>query len=139
MTSSEVTHDGLVAKIVDSQTVVLNIGTRNGVSTDDRFVVFSLGEEVFDPKTGQSLGTLENVKGKGKVAHVQDHLCTIETYEIETTLSSEEVRKSFSGLAAPWGGPWAKRNIYRQFVDVERGDYARKINAVSSFIRRLGK
>ena len=123
MADNEVKHDGLVAKVIDSQTVVLNIGASNGVSTGDEFVVFSLGEEVLDPKTGQNLGILENVKGKGKAVHVQDHLCTIEAYEIETTTPSA-------------GMSWVKGNRYRPFIDVQHGDYARKINLLSSLFRR---
>ena len=41
-----VKHDALVAEIINMRKVVLNKGARDGISTGDRFIVFSLGEEV---------------------------------------------------------------------------------------------
>lgn len=112
-----VKHDGLVAEIISNRRVVLNKGSRDGISEGDEFVVFSLGEEISDPETRESLGVLEKIKGKGEVIHVQDHMCTIETYE------SEIVPARTSTLP----GWERKEKIYRKFVDVRLGDYARKI------------
>ena len=124
MADSKMKYDGRVAKIVDNQTIVLNIGRRNGVVMSDKFVVFSLGEEVLDPETGESLGTLEDIKGKGHVVHLQDHLCTIETYELDMPQTTSHPSKGPRGR---------KGDLYRDFADVQRGDYARKIGLLSQF------
>ena len=123
-----VKHDGLVAKICNERKVVLNKGSNDGISSGDKFVVFNLGEEVHDPKTGESLGILEEIKGKGEVIHAQDHMCTIETYEFEM-----EPMPSSIPLTR-WNPPpiffqGEKRKVYREFVDVQCGDYARKIGS----------
>ena len=123
MADSTVQHDGLVAKVIDRQTVVLNKGAQDGISEGNKFVVFSLGEEVHDPKTGESLGILEEVKGKGKVVHVQDRVCTIETYEFD--MIPARVPSLLDKFTEVHGE--RKERIYRQFVDVNCGDYARKI------------
>ena len=125
MSDDAVKHDGLVVKIIDERTVVLNQGTRDDVSNGDRFLVFSLGEEIHDPKTDESLGILENIKGKGKVIHVQDRICTIETYEFDMEPVSVNQMSSLFGFAPTY--VQETRKVYRTFVYVTIGDYARKI------------
>ena len=66
-----------VASILDDFTVVLNCGAEDGVEKNQKFTVFSLGNEIFDPDTKESLGFIEIVKGTGVVTHVQPHMCTI--------------------------------------------------------------
>ena len=126
MSDDTVKYDGLVAKIIDERRVVLNKGSRDHISNGDRFIVFNLGGEIHDPETGESLGILEEIKGKGEVIHVQDHMCTIQTYESDivpvpqlTTGASISMPPIFQGER--------KERVYRTFVDVGRGDYARKI------------
>ena len=115
----KVKHDGLVAEILSERRVVLNKGEEDGISDGDEFVVFTLGEEIHDPKTGESLGILENIKGKGEVIHVQDHMCTIETYEYDMVPGSN-----------PLVPPLYRNEIkvYREFVNVQCGDYVRKLD-----------
>ena len=126
MTDNAVQHDGLVAKVIDSQTVVLNKGAQDGISEGNKFVVFSLGEQVHDPRTGESLGLLEEVKGKGKVVHVQDRVCTIETYEFEFEVASVPTSIT-EQLFYSRKERTKKEKVYRKFVDVHCGDYARRI------------
>ena len=123
MADDAVKHDGLVVKIINEYRIVLNKGARDGVSNGDKFVVFSLGEEIQDPKTGESLGKLEDIKGKGKVIHVQDLICTIETYEFD--MEPVSINKAFR-----WATPFyikEMEKVYQEFVDVKIGDYVRKI------------
>ena len=124
MSDNAVEHDALVAEILDRWKVVLNKGSKDGVSDGDKFVVFGLGGEIHDPKTGESLGKLEEIKGKGKAIHVQDHMCTIETYEFEIETESTPL-----SLLSSLHGPFKeiKKKVYREFVNVQSGDYARKI------------
>ena len=118
-----VKHDGLVAEIIDSRRVVLNKGAEDGISQGNRFVVFRPGKEIHDPKTGESLGILEDIKGKGEVVHVQDRMCIIETYEFD--MIPARIPSIFDKLSDIHGG--RKEIIYREFVNIQCGDYARKI------------
>lgn len=66
-----------VAKVIDEYTLVLNKGSSNGIKEGQRFLIYSVGEEVKDPDTSVSLGLLELVKGTGKARHVQESMCTV--------------------------------------------------------------
>ena len=128
MANDVVKHDGLVAKILDKRKVVLNRGSRNGISNGDNFVVFSLGEEIHDPKTGESLGILEEIKGK--VIHVQDHICTIQTYEFDLVPVPREQTPYLLSMIPPFYYDYREpkqRKVYREFVGVQCEDYARKV------------
>ncbi len=66
-----------VAQIIDGWTLVINKGRDDGVSEGQRFLVYSIGEKIFDPDTKKSLGRLEIVRGTGKVVHLQAEVSTI--------------------------------------------------------------
>lgn len=68
-----------VATVIDDQTLVLNVGENKGVKLGQRFLVYSLGDEIKDPDSEASLGRLEIVKGTGKATHVQQKMCTIKS------------------------------------------------------------
>jgi len=72
---------GKVVKILNPYEVVISLGAEDGVAKDDEFVVFEQGEEVSDPDTGESLGTLEIVRGQGRAKHVQERLTTLRSTE----------------------------------------------------------
>jgi hypothetical protein len=57
--------------------VVLNVGSQDGVELKQKFVIFSLGPELFDPATKESLGHFEVVRGRGEVTHLQERMCTV--------------------------------------------------------------
>ena len=63
MSDDTVKHDGLVCDIISDRIVVLNKGAQDGISQGNKFVVFSLGEEICDPKTGESLGIFGKCQG----------------------------------------------------------------------------
>ena len=125
-----VKHDGLVAEIIGSRRVVLNKGAKDGISQGDRFLVFRPGEEIHDPKTGESLGILEDIKGMGEVIHVQDRMCTIETYEFD--LVPEPTPTDPFLLPRPLFK--TERKVYLHFVGVQRGDYVRKIGILDGIL-----
>jgi len=67
--------EGKVAKVLGSSEIVLNRGSNDGVRTGMVFEVFSPeGEEVWDPDTGETLGTVEDVKAQAEVTEVKDRL-----------------------------------------------------------------
>lgn len=68
-----------VAKVRDDYTLVLNKGSNDGIKPGQRFLIYSMGEEIIDPDTQKSLGQLEIVKGTGKVTHLQPTIATIQS------------------------------------------------------------
>jgi len=75
---------GNVAGILDDFTLVLNIGSENGVRSGMKFVIYELGETILDPGTQKELGKLELVKGFVEVINVQPNLCTVISSEMKT-------------------------------------------------------
>lgn len=64
-----------VAKILGGNEIVLNRGRNDGVRTGMVFEVFAPeGEEVWDPDTGETLGTVEDVKAQAEVTEVKERL-----------------------------------------------------------------
>lgn len=69
-----------VADIIDDYKLVLNVGSKHNVEKGFRFSVFSISEsDIIDPDTNESLGKLETPLGTGKVIHVQEKICIIES------------------------------------------------------------
>jgi hypothetical protein len=73
-----------VAKVKDEYTIVINKGYNNGIKEGQNFLIYEVGEEIFDPDTNESLGRLEVIKGKGVVINVQEKISTIESNEFDT-------------------------------------------------------
>jgi hypothetical protein len=67
--------EGKVAKILGNSEIVINRGRGQGVRRGMLFEVFAPeGEEVWDPDTGETLGTVEDVKAKAEVTEVKERL-----------------------------------------------------------------
>ncbi|ABG04112.1 hypothetical protein Rxyl_1146 [Rubrobacter xylanophilus DSM 9941] len=65
--------EGKVAKVLANNTIVINRGRDAGVRPGMLFEVFSPeGEEVWDPDTGETLGTVEDVKARAEVTEVRE-------------------------------------------------------------------
>lgn len=88
-----------VAKVVDSYTLVVNRGADQGIKKGMRALVYSLGEELFDPVTRHSLGQLEIVRGTGVVTHVQPLMCTVVSDQVEKGRATKILRRKNSSLA----------------------------------------
>lgn len=78
---------GKVISVIDDYKIVINKGSADGVVMANRFLVYRLGDEMFDPDTKESLGILELVCGEGKPEHIQEHLTTLYTakYQVKKT------------------------------------------------------
>lgn len=67
--------EGKVAKILGNNEIVINRGKDSGVRKGMLFEIFAPGgEEVWDPDTGETLGTVEDIKAKAEVIEVKDRL-----------------------------------------------------------------
>ena len=68
-----------VARIDSNTTVVLAAGSEAGVREGMEFIIYQLGETISDPESGQPLGSIEHVKTRVVVRHVQETLCIAST------------------------------------------------------------
>lgn len=59
-----------VVKIIDQHSLVINAGANKGITTGNVYEIFEIGEEILDPESGESLGTLDFIKAKIKVQNV---------------------------------------------------------------------
>jgi hypothetical protein len=67
--------EGKVAKILGNNEIVINRGRSEGVRPGMLFEIFTAeGEEVWDPDTGETLGTVEDVKAHAEVTEVKERL-----------------------------------------------------------------
>lgn len=90
---------GKVVKVIDEYRLVINKGSDDGITTNNQFLIYHLGEELFDPDTFQSLGVLELVCGEGKPEHIQEHMTTLVTSKRETR-QKKIVTRGGTGISA---------------------------------------
>lgn len=118
-----------VAQIISRTRVVLNVGSEDGIRENSDFLIYSISDEdIIDPVTGNSLGKLEYVKGKGHVIHLQGKLCTIETFEKS---NGRRIIKRRNPLWAINGIETETEEIpsgeLEEFTNVTVGDYAKLV------------
>jgi hypothetical protein len=78
--------EGKVAKVLNNSEIVINRGRGQGVRRGMLFEVFAPeGEEVWDPDTGETLGTVEDVKAKAEVTEVKDRLAVARIQNVQET------------------------------------------------------
>ena len=71
--------EGKIAAILDRTTVVINRGSRDGVSRSDEFYIYSEVGPFVDPDTGETLGTTRKIWGKVAVSTVEDRFSIAQT------------------------------------------------------------
>lgn len=119
-----------LAKIIDDYTVVVNKGSKDSVKTSQRFLVYEIGEEIYDPDTKASLGRLEIVKGTGRVTHVQENMATIES-DMSSMASKSVKRIKRPGAFAMIAGTEEVEELLpaqrEPFINPKVGDVAKPI------------
>lgn len=98
--------EGKVAKILGNREIVINRGSANGVRTGMMFEIFAPeGEEVWDPDTGETLGTVEDVKAKAEVTEVKERLAVARLLTAESPFGAagigemqENLQRMFSQM-----------------------------------------
>ncbi len=120
-----------VASVLDPTHLVINRGGKDQVAIGKRFIVFGIGPEIIDPETSKSLGSVELVRGTGRVVHVQDSQATIESDKMEP--ARRRIIKS------PTFNPWKttfdmgqeeiieSSSVAEAFNEPRVGDFARPI------------
>ncbi|MBB3956289.1 MULTISPECIES: hypothetical protein [Novosphingobium] len=111
----------------DSERVLINAGSTNGITVGQRVVVFGVGPEIVDPVTQESLGRFEVVRGIGKIASVMDRMAVVECTDIQ---QDRKVVKG-SSLLSPrsmFSEPDVETITIRlPFQSVALGDLIRKV------------
>lgn len=85
------TNSYRIVKIINEYNVVVNAGSNNYLKENDILEVYQPGQEVIDPETGESLGTLDFVKARLRVVNVLPRMCVCENRDRE--------KKSFLSIA----------------------------------------
>lgn len=133
----------MIAKVIDDTNVVLNIGSNENVSINDRFLIYQIGEEIFDPDTKESLGNFEIVKGYGKVTHIQNTMCTLTSDKIKREQSRKIITTQKSnGLLSQYFETNPKELVEEipgeeyivPFDNPEIGDLAKPLTIKKSFL-----
>lgn len=78
MSETEKVFPATVVRVLNEHEVVINRGTSDGIKNGQRFLVYVVDPNpVIDPETGGTLGSLEIIKGTGRVKHAQPNMATI--------------------------------------------------------------
>lgn len=118
----------------DEMTLVLNVGSVDKIAAGQRFLIYSEGEELFDPITEESLGRLEIVRGTGKALHVQERMTTVRSdAKSEAARTIRKRRHDPFGMASlsAYFGPEEVEEVIPKdslpFEGARKGDKARLI------------
>lgn len=121
-----------VIKVVDDCTVVINIGSDDEITNNYEFLLYELGEELFDPDLNESLGQLEVIKGTATPIHIQNKITTIKSNKYDYGNEKKKIITRGNGLASMFAGveeivePGKK--TLKNFKDVKVGDLVKIIS-----------
>lgn len=125
-----------VAKVIDSKTIVINRGFEDNVKKGDVFLIFALGEEIFDPETNESLGNLEIVRGRAIVEHCQEKMATLKSSKTvlpdKKVIYRKPIEKNVGLLSMLCNATETREEVYGKveilpFDKVQVGDLAKPI------------
>lgn len=94
--------EGKVAKILGNSEIVINRGRNEGVRAGMMFEVFAPeGEDVWDPDTGETLGTVEDVKAHAEVIEAKERLAVARLHNTRTpfgAMNLGEMQENFQRI-----------------------------------------
>lgn len=107
--------DGVVTRILDEYSILINVGRKDGVRKGKELEVFEPGETILDPESGDELGTLDFIKSTLEVVQVYDNFSTCQS------ITYEEVSV---GLAASFISPLERTKTKRTIrsLDIDEND-----------------
>ena len=107
--------EGKIAKILGNNEVVINRGSAQGVRPGMRFEIFSPdGEEVWDPDTGETLGTVEDVKARAEVTEVKDRLAVARLLNAGPQAGAMDLGDMQENLQRMFGQMFGDGNVHIQ-------------------------
>ena len=116
-----------VVKIISPYQVIINAGSDLKISNGQRFLIYTLGEMIVDPDTGEELETVEIVRGTGKAIHVQSKICTLESDMTQSTPVTTKRRTGMGSMA--WAlGDYEETELKKEeipFNEAQVGDLVR--------------
>jgi|ASRL01.1.fsa_nt_gi hypothetical protein len=62
-----------VIEILDTTSLIINYGKIDGANKNDKIRIVEIGEEIIDPETKESLGTLDSIKAELTIDTVYDN------------------------------------------------------------------
>lgn len=96
--------EGKVAKILGNNEIVINRGRDEGVRAGMMFEVFAPeGEEVWDPDTGETLGTVEDVKAHAEVIEAKERLAVARLHNTKRPLGAVNIGEMQENLQRIFG------------------------------------
>ena len=96
--------EGKVAKILGNNEIVINRGRNEGVLAGMLFEVFAPeGEEVWDPDTGETLGTVEDVKARAEATEVKERLAVARLQHTSTPFGAVNLGEMQENLQRIFG------------------------------------
>ena len=66
------TINGKIIRIIDTKTVIINLGTNDGITNESYFNILGEPEEIIDPFSNSILGSVNVVKAKVKTSQAYD-------------------------------------------------------------------
>lgn len=124
-----------VVKIFDEYHVLINAGTDDKIKEGDLLKIFGTTEEIIDPETKKSLGTLEKIKASVRVIHVQKNMCVAENVETYEAAPADIITQIV-------GTPLTRRTYLRKLpVDPEdfSGGWEREKIKIGDPVKKLAK
>lgn len=90
-----------IAKIISNEAVVINAGSNDGIEKEQKFqIIGKVGlEPVIDPDTGESLGTLDELKGIVIAKNVYPNMTVAET-EMHRAGGTVDYTDMFKGISS---------------------------------------
>lgn len=121
-----------IAKIISTTELVINAGSKQNINKGDKFqIIDKVGNEpVIDPDTGESLGTLDIIKGIVEVTTVYPNMSIVQSERtinpllqasmgVAQSLSSYQIRKDLNvDKAQITGGAPQNENVPIKIGDV---------------------
>ncbi len=89
-----------IAKIISTKQIVVNAGSNDGLEVGDKLeIIDKFGDEpIVDPDTGESLGTLDLIKGNVIVSKVYPHMAIADSPKVSPFLQAMRPNLSSSSL-----------------------------------------
>jgi len=121
-----------VIKIIDDYEIVINKGSEDGIFGTQKFLVYNLGDELFDPDTKEKLGRLEMICGKAEVKHIQPKMTTLISDDYEYNKSTKTIKRGgglanmFSDSSTEEINQPTKRQL--RFENIETGSLVKRIS-----------
>lgn len=85
-----------VIKIISDSEILINTGANKKLAQGTSLDIFITGEEIFDPDTNESLGTLDTVKATVEVDTVYPQMALCKKIEYSTTNLIESISNSMN-------------------------------------------